>query len=66
MYTTLYAMSYAIATFAIYPIDSSYKNMLSCKWLLQFKIVIKTSLVAKHLFFHSGYFVSILKMDISM
>jgi hypothetical protein len=66
MYTTLYAMSYAIATFAIYPIDSSYKNMLSCKWLLQFKIAIQTSLVAKHLFSHSGYFVSILKMDISM
>ncbi len=49
-------MSCAIATLATCPIDSSCKNMLSCKWLLQFKIAIKTSLVAKHLFFHNGFF----------
>jgi hypothetical protein len=66
MYTTLYIMSCAIATLATCQVDSSYKNMLSCKWLLQFKIAIKTSLGAKHLFSHSFFFVSILKMDISM
>jgi hypothetical protein len=59
-------MNCAIATLATCPIDSSYKNILSCKWLLQFKIAIKTSIVAKRLFSHSDFFVSILKMDISM
>jgi hypothetical protein len=66
MYTILYIVSCAIATLATCPIYSNYKNMLSCKCLLQFKIAIKTSLIAKHLFSHSDFFVSILKMDISM